>query len=108
MSRIFAVNILSDEQGTISERFAGRHQDKEANRFEGIEWQTLVTGAPTLPQSQACLDCRVTAAFDGGSHRLFLGDVVALRVDESKSPLIFFQSRYMGIDSMKLLQVPGK
>ena len=47
-SRIFAVNILSEDQTAISDRFAGRHRDKDDDRFEGIEWTTAVTGAPVL------------------------------------------------------------
>ena len=45
-SRLFAVNVLSEDQSFISDRFAGRHRDKDDNRFEGIEWTTAVTGAP--------------------------------------------------------------
>lgn len=102
-SRLFAVNVLSEHQSFISDRFAGRHRDKDDNRFEGIDWSTAVTGAPILDGTQGYLDCRVTRAYDGGTHTLFLGEVVALNLDDSRPPLVFYGSRYMGIDGLKAL-----
>ena len=102
-SRLFAVNVLSESQIHVSDRFAGRHRDKDDNRFEGIEWTTATTGAPILRGTQGYLDCRVTRAYDGGSHTLFLGEVVALGLDDTQSPLMFYQSRYMGVGSLKAL-----
>ena len=75
-SRIFAVNILSEDQTSISDRFAGRHRDKDDNRFEGIEWVTAVTGrrswrdpgVPGLPGGPG-LRRRNPHAFPGGSGR---------------------------------------
>ena len=100
-SQIFAVNILSQTQSEISDRFAGRHKDKENNRFEGISWTTDITGAPILKGTQAYLDCQLTQSYDGGTHTLFLGEVVALNLDDTKSPLVFFSSSYLGIDKLK-------
>ncbi len=102
-SRLFAVNVLSEGQTHLSDRFAGRHRDKDDNRFEGIEWTTAATGAPILCGTQGYLDCRVTRAYDGESHTLFLGEVVALELDDTRPPLVFYQSRYMGVDSLKAL-----
>ena len=101
--RVFAVNILSESQTRLSDRFAGRDKDKEANRFEGIEWTVAATGAPILKGIQTYLDCRLRNAFDGGTHTLFLGEVVDVHVDEFQRPLIFFRSRYMTVDSLKSL-----
>ncbi len=98
--RVFAVNILSESQAELSDRFAGRHQDMEENRFEGIAWTTGVTGAPILLGTQAYLDCRLVNTFDGGTHTLFVGEVVVAHLDESQRPLVFFQSRYMRVESL--------
>jgi len=100
---VFAVNVLSESQTELSDRFAGRHKDKEGNRFEGIEWTTAVTGAPIFKGIQAYLDCKLVKTFDGGTHTLFLGEVLAAYADESQRPLIFFQSRYMGVDMLRPL-----
>ena len=100
---VFAVNVLSESQKEISERFAGKHKDKEAHRFQDIAWTRAVTGAPILLGTQAYLDCRVSTNFDGGTHTLFVGTVVAVHAVESQHPLIFFQSKYMGVNGLKLL-----
>lgn len=101
--RIFAVNILSESQTQLADRFAGRHKEREEDRFEGFEWTTAVTGAPIFMGNQAYLDCKLIRGFDAGDHTVYLGDVVAAYADDSKRPLIFFQSRYMGLDSLKPL-----
>lgn len=100
-ARAFAVNILSESQSHYSDRFAGRHKDKEADRFEGFEWTTAATGAPIFKETQAYLDCKLTSAFDGGDHTLYVGEVVAAHLDESRSPLLFFHSRYMALADLK-------
>ena len=103
MGRVFAVNVLSESQTKLSDRFAGRHRDHEEHRFEGLEWTTAVTGAPIFTENQAYLDCNLSRTFDGGSHTIYLGEVVAANVDERKRPLIYYRSQYMGLDSLKHL-----
>ena len=101
--RVFAVNVLSESQTELSDRFAGRHRDHEEHRFDGFEWTTAITGAPIFLKSQAYLDCRLSRTFDGGSHTIYLGEVAAASVDEHQRPLIFYRSHYMGLDSLKHL-----
>ncbi|MCI0620144.1 MAG: flavin reductase family protein [Acidobacteria bacterium] len=101
MGGVFAVNVLSETQSYLSDRFAGRHKDKEGNRFEGFEWASAVTGAPIFTGIQAYLDCKVMKAHNGGTHTLYLGEVVASHVNDFQRPLLFYQSRYMGLDSLK-------
>ena len=95
--QVFAVNVLSQAQTELSDRFAGRHREKENDRFAGFEWITAITGAPIFKGTQAYFDCKLLKAFDGGSHGLYIGEVVEAKADESQVPLIFFQSRYMGL-----------
>jgi flavin reductase (DIM6/NTAB) family NADH-FMN oxidoreductase RutF len=104
--RVFAVNVLSDAQTWISERFAGRHADHEQNRFEGVEWTVAATGAPVLKNCQAHLDCSLLKMIDCDTHNLFLGTVLSIHADDSQRPLIFFGSQYLGLDSLKLLGQP--
>jgi flavin reductase (DIM6/NTAB) family NADH-FMN oxidoreductase RutF len=100
-THVFAVNVLSQAQADLSDRFAGRHKQNESDRFVGCEWTTAVTGCPILKGNQAYLDCKLLKTFDGGSHTLCLGEVVAAQADESQDPLVFFQSRYLGLESLK-------
>ena len=70
-SGIFAVNILSDEQEFLSERFAARAPLVNAH-FDGVPYHTAITGSPILADSLAWYDCRVEAtARRRRSHDLY-------------------------------------
>jgi flavin reductase (DIM6/NTAB) family NADH-FMN oxidoreductase RutF len=93
-SGFFVVNILSESQSELSDRFAGRHKEREADRFAGFEWKVALTGAPVFSGIQGYLDCKVVKSIDGGDHVLFLGEVVHSDYDEAKFPLVYFHSGY--------------
>jgi flavin reductase (DIM6/NTAB) family NADH-FMN oxidoreductase RutF len=96
-SGIFAVNILSDEQEFLAERFAARAPLVNAH-FDGVPYHTAITGSPILTESVAWYDCRVEAMHDGGDHAIFIGRVEAIGVGvETKSPLVYFANRYAGV-----------
>ena len=93
-SGVFAVNILSDEQQFLSERFAARAPTVNAH-FDGVPYHTAITGSPILPDSLAWYDCRVEATYDGGDHTIFIGRVEAVGFGaEGKQPLVYFANRY--------------
>lgn len=93
-SGIFVVNILSDEQEFLAERFAARAPLVNA-RFEGVPYHTSITGSPILVDSLAWYDCRVVATHDGGDHTIFIGRVEAVGLGaEGKQPLVYFANRY--------------
>jgi flavin reductase (DIM6/NTAB) family NADH-FMN oxidoreductase RutF/DNA-binding GntR family transcriptional regulator len=87
--RTFAVNILTENQGELAERFARPSEDK----FAGVEVAEGVTGAPLLVAALARIECRVAEQVTGGSHTVFLADVV--RADAAPgSPLTYFRGRF--------------
>ena len=85
----FTVNILSSEDGAISEHFASLVEDKFASVDFGIDEH----GVPLLPNSLATLQCKLFKALDGGDHSIFLGEVEHVIVRDAK-PLIYFRSDY--------------
>lgn len=96
-SGVFAVNILSDEQEFLAERFAARAPIVNA-RFDGAPYHTAITGSPILDGSMAWYDCRVDAMRDGGDHTIFIGRVEAIGFGaEGKQPLVYFANRYAGV-----------
>jgi flavin reductase (DIM6/NTAB) family NADH-FMN oxidoreductase RutF len=95
-SGIFAVNVLSDEQEFLSERFAARAPTVNA-RFDGVPYHTSITGSPILADSLAWYDCHVEASYDGGDHTIFIGRVEAGFEAEGKQPLVYFANRYAGV-----------
>ena len=66
--RPFTVNILGAEQQQLAMHFAGR-TGREPEWVEG-------TIAPRLAKVLAWFECKPWAAYDGGDHTLYLGEVV--------------------------------
>lgn len=92
-SKSFVINILEQSQRELSQRFASRQPD----RFDGIPWRRGLSGAPVLPGSLAILECHLREVLDGGDHRIFVGEVVAVEADEG-APLLYFSGRYRQLD----------
>lgn len=91
--RLFAVSILSLEQMEWADRFAGRYPEMQ-DRFEGIDYQSAVTGAPILPDSLAWIDCELRHVYEGGDHTIFVGEVVAGGLGDSSDPLLYYETRW--------------
>ena len=95
-SGVFAVNILSHEQEHLSRLFAGPTEEK-MGRLEALGYRAAVTGAPIIDGCLAYLDCRVVAAYPGGDHTIFIGQVEEAEIGEDSTPLLFFRGRYARI-----------
>jgi flavin reductase (DIM6/NTAB) family NADH-FMN oxidoreductase RutF len=89
---VFALNLLCEGQAELSNRFASKKD--EERRFEGIAWETAVTGAPILPDALGSLDCRVVAAHQGGDHVIYVGRVEAVRFHAERKPLLYQHGTY--------------
>ncbi len=92
---VFAVNILARDQEELSNRFASKRD--EWRRFEGLDFDAGVTGAPLLAGTVASLDCRVVAAHEHGDHVIYVGQVAEVRVAE-REPLLYCQRGYGSFD----------
>ena len=100
----FAVNVLSREQETLSNRFAGGIVDADGNwtpwpverdKFEDLSFQRGADcgGAALLEGSLAQLECQLEAVLPGGDHGIFVGRVVTAHVGAG-DPLLYAQGRY--------------
>ncbi len=72
----FAMNILSDQQQAIAQRFA-KQIAVPVDPFADIVYHGAATGAPIFDDCIAYVDCRVIAAHDAGDHTIFIGEVQA-------------------------------
>jgi len=88
-SKLFAANILNDEQESLSERFAAR-APLVSESFEGVPYHVEVTGAPILEGVIAWYDCHLEAVHAAGDHTIFVGKVAAIGLrDDGYQPLIY-------------------
>ncbi|MDF1779377.1 MAG: flavin reductase family protein [Rhizobiaceae bacterium] len=69
----FAVNILSEDQESVSNNFARPVED----RFAAVEWSQGSHGAPILTQVAAWFDCSMHQVVDAGDHTLLIGRIEA-------------------------------
>jgi flavin reductase (DIM6/NTAB) family NADH-FMN oxidoreductase RutF len=92
-ARAFGVTILAAGQQELSERFANR-QASMGERLDGLETETLVTGAPFIKGGLAYLDCQVTQSIPSGMNTLFIAEVVAVRGDDHDAPLVYHDRTY--------------
>ncbi len=86
----FAVNILSDRQIALSNRFAGRGEDK----FSDVNYDSGLGDCPLLPQVLAQLQCKNWAVYEGGDHLIMVGEVLDYHFRENARPLVFSQGTY--------------
>jgi flavin reductase (DIM6/NTAB) family NADH-FMN oxidoreductase RutF len=86
----FCVNILGEDQESVSRVFAGKGADK----FQGLGWRLGAVGAPILNDVLAWIDCRVEDVHEGGDHYLVVGRVAELGIGHEGRPLVFFRGGY--------------
>lgn len=82
----YCVNILTQEQRGIAERFARRG----AHALHGGEYLLAPDGLPLLPDVLATIRCDIEARHDGGDHTILIGRVRELDVADTGKPLLFY------------------
>ena len=92
-AQAFGVTILAAGQQAIAERFAGEGPER-SDRLKDLETETMLTGAPFIKGGLAYLDCRVTQSIPSGMNTVFLAEVVAVRANDHKSPLVYHDREY--------------
>ena len=93
-NRCFAVNILAAEQEPISRYFSSKERPKGKDAFSEVSHQIGVTGSPILDGVVSYLDCQLHVTLQAGDHDIFIGEVMALGVEEDGKPLLFAGGGY--------------
>ena len=89
-SKNFCVNVLTREQQTIAETFAGRTDLAAADRFQIGDWSDAHTGAPVLQGAIASFDCELEQAVDFATHVILIGRVLkTVSNNASAEPLVY-------------------
>jgi flavin reductase (DIM6/NTAB) family NADH-FMN oxidoreductase RutF len=94
-AQYFNVNILSEEQESLSRHFSGA---------QAADWSeiTCLKGPddkpPLLAGCLAWLQCRRESVYQGGDHDILLGRVEALGQRRGAKPLLYFHGRYRSLE----------
>jgi flavin reductase (DIM6/NTAB) family NADH-FMN oxidoreductase RutF len=86
----FAVNILAEDQQSISRLFASKDED----RFDGAHYRWGTSGAPLLNGALAYIECRVVHTYPGGDHTIIVGEVESTSTTEHR-PLAYYRGGYV-------------
>jgi flavin reductase (DIM6/NTAB) family NADH-FMN oxidoreductase RutF/DNA-binding IclR family transcriptional regulator len=86
----FCVNILAAGQEPVCRSFAS----KERERFERVGYRESPSGGLILNGVVAWIDCALEAVLDAGDHFVVVARVLAMDVETSSLPLLFFQGGY--------------
>src|SRR5579862_1652346 len=99
----FGINVLGEDQRTISEYYARPERSHErAEQEAGAQFDRTAHGTPMLRGSLAYLECRLHSAEEAGDHTIFIAEVEDVVVREGE-PLLFFRGKYrqVGEDILK-------
>ena len=92
-SGMFSVTILTAAQKELSDRFAGKVPGV-ANRFDGIQTETISLDAPVFKDGMAYFDCQVLSSMPLGENTLFIAEVVDARGEGEGEPLVYHNREY--------------
>jgi 4-hydroxyphenylacetate 3-hydroxylase, reductase component len=102
----FAIHILTQQQGILSNQFAKAGTDK----FMNAEYGVNEYGVPVLGDCLVVLECSQYACHDAGDHWIIVGLVNKIREhqDPAIKPLVFQRGRYCALmhdsDSLTTLE----
>jgi flavin reductase len=91
---IFCINTIAGEDQEIAETFAGRKGLSGEARFAAGDWGVLKTGAPVLKTALTAFDCRLLEVRTHATHRVIIGEVVAIGGRGTGDGLIYRNRRF--------------
>ena len=86
----FAVNILAEDQETVSNTFARPSED----RFAAVAWRSGPAGSPVLDGAAAWFDCAMHEIVDAGDHVILVGAIKAFD-DAGRNGLGYARGAYV-------------
>jgi flavin reductase (DIM6/NTAB) family NADH-FMN oxidoreductase RutF len=91
-SETFTVNILADDQEDVSRHFAVSGGEK----FQAVAYRLGSNGCPIINGALTYMECKLYAAYEGGDHTIYLGEVEEAETREGR-PLLFFRGGYRAL-----------
>jgi flavin reductase (DIM6/NTAB) family NADH-FMN oxidoreductase RutF len=91
---VFCVNVLRDDQSTISDTFASQRQFQGEDKFGCAEWTPMPSGVPRLKDPLVAFDCHLVGVTEVGTHDVLLGAVRSLFLAGQGEPLVYVHRGY--------------
>ena len=96
-SGLLSVNVLTEHQEEIARRFAGMviNVVGEDRFLCAGRWREGRLGVPLLEESVVSFGCQVIEEIPGGSHTVFLCDVIEVCCEKEETPpLVYFGGKF--------------
>ena len=90
----FCVNVLTEDQQPIADRFAGRDGMTGGGRYDHAQWHEMASGAAVLTGALAAVDCELEEAIERHSHAILIGRVRAVALQGEARPLLYWHGGY--------------
>ena len=84
--KVFAISVYGSDQRELAGQL-GRRSTNRPDKFDGVSWDTGVTGAPLLVEALAYVECRISRELDSGDSVIFVGEIVGAGHRTSGDPL---------------------
>jgi len=99
----FGINVLTEHQQPVAERFSGRDGVQGEERYASSQWHR-VEGAWLLESAAVAFACEVEEIFERHGHALVLGRVRAMRAATSDDgALVYWQTGYVSLAARAVL-----
>jgi len=89
----WVINFLARDQEVLAEQFSGRAPLADP-AFRRVPHRIGALGPPLIEGCLAWIECRPWAAYDGGDHTIFVGEVASLELGPSDDPLIYYNREF--------------
>jgi flavin reductase (DIM6/NTAB) family NADH-FMN oxidoreductase RutF len=87
------INILAKSQKILSDKFAGKIED----RWKNIEYDLSKNKVPYFKNSLGLIEAKVSQKILAGDHTIFLCKITNHSKFDTKKPLIYYKSKYQTI-----------
>lgn len=95
-NKYFNINILSENQAHISDRFATPDISLKFDEIAHIDGEN---GAPLLANALVTLECAHFDSHPAGDHTILIGEVLKASWNEEGKPLLYWRGRYRSLAS---------
>jgi len=94
--KCFGVNILKQEQESISRYFAQTEENAKVEAELGIRYRWSPGGIPLLEDALVHFACGVVGSYIAGDHTIFIAEVQGVEIYDGE-PLLYFRGNYRRI-----------
>ena len=91
---VLCINLIAERHKALAARFSTHDLTIEERFGDPSQWQSLATGAPSLIDAAAALDCRISAVSEVGSHSVLFAEVQEITLGGHPECLVYFDRAF--------------